>query len=235
MRRPSRRVRGPSLPGAARIDLSGRAMHGENQAAVAKAQSRRRVDFSWREGRTGPYWAAGRRYMWPELVHVKEWPRGRTGKAERPPSRNGRNALQSPVAQTSGPVFLAGGPQGITGADDLRAGCGSPKAPPVAPVLLVAPCREISCACRSSLEKKILEIFCQAGGPGREDVVAVAALLCFQALRRDPTLTSVHSDFFTLRPWFSYGCALYNMSSIAFFAKEGWEAHLSRLQLCCLL
>ena len=58
MRRPSRRVRGPSLPGAARIDLSGRAMHGENQAAVAKAQSRRRVDFSWREGRTGPL-AAG--------------------------------------------------------------------------------------------------------------------------------------------------------------------------------
>eukprot|EP00439_Symbiodinium_sp_Y106_P013745 s5334_g1.t5 len=71
------------------------------------------------------------RYMWPELVHVKEWPRGRTGKVD-------RKALPVPTI------------------------CVQDAVPP-----------------RSSLEKKILEIFCQA-------------------LRRDPTLTSVHSDFFTL-------------------------------------
>ena len=163
---------------------------------------------------------------------------GPHGQGRARPSRNGRNALQSPVAQTSGPVFLVSGLQVDRKALPVPTICVQDAVPPrrpLCPVLLVAPCREISCACRSSLEKKILQIFCQAGGPGREDVVAVAALLCFQALRRDPTLTSVHSDFFTLRPWFSYGCALYNMSSIAFFAKEGWEAHLSRLQLCCLL
>ncbi|CAE7388185.1 tycC [Symbiodinium sp. CCMP2592] len=71
------------------------------------------------------------RYMWPELVHVKEWPRGRTGKVD-------RKALPVPTI------------------------CVQDAVPP-----------------RSSLEKKILEIFCQA-------------------LRRDPALTSVHSDFFTL-------------------------------------
>ncbi|CAE7351601.1 srfAA [Symbiodinium necroappetens] len=69
--------------------------------------------------------------MWPELVHVKEWPRGRTGKVD-------RKALPVPTI------------------------CVQDAVPP-----------------RSSLEKKILDIFCQA-------------------LRRDPTLTSVHSDFFTL-------------------------------------
>eukprot|EP00931_Biecheleriopsis_adriatica_P021186 TRINITY_DN13929_c0_g1_i2.p1 TRINITY_DN13929_c0_g1~~TRINITY_DN13929_c0_g1_i2.p1 ORF type:complete len:3884 (-),score=744.81 TRINITY_DN13929_c0_g1_i2:13-11100(-) len=71
------------------------------------------------------------RYMWPELVHITEWPRGRTGKVD-------RKALPVPTI------------------------CVQDTVPP-----------------RTPLEEKLLSLFCQV-------------------LRREPAVTSVHSDFFML-------------------------------------
>ena len=90
------------------------AMHRQDQAAAAQAEEPHAAHAHAQfHTCVASVFFVPSRYMWPELVHIKEWPRGRTGKA---PCR------KSPKTSRAGHFSAEGGPQSLASADDLCSG-----------------------------------------------------------------------------------------------------------------